>query len=369
MWALDLLLPCSIALFLLPFDPRLSTLPIAIWLLIQLISSDQFSRLVLWPWFTLLLLSTRVWWFNDPPHPASINDVVLLLSGVVAGLSISPRRWSRLLFFPVIGFLPTLFTFSSKPWTPNPFIGANQGAYVFGLFLSILSVWSLVNFKKYFQLWMALPLAVIVFALLWQTGSRAALVSAIIASVIPYVMCQAREYRLWKSVVVVTAAMAFIYILRVILSSNPGLPGFKSGSDLGRLMAYDCFSRLPFTGNNRFIYGVGFDRVKELCQVDFQGLILDHAHNLYLQVWASTGILGILAIILLVVFLVQQYKIAYTHMPCDLQSCWQAVCIYTLAQGFFDASLLHWPVTLMVTGIFLGIPLSFRSLSFRPNTA
>ena len=155
--------------------------------------------------------------------------------------------------------------------------------------------------------------------------------------------------------------------MRVILSSNSSLPGLKAGSDLGRLMAYECFAALPFTGNNRLIYGVGFDRVGELCKVEFQGLTLDHAHNLYLQIWASTGILGVMGIILIVLLLLQQYSRIQELMPEPIRLCWQAASVYVLAQGFFDASLLHWPVILIYTGVLVGIPYSFKpAISERP---
>ena len=36
---------------------------------------------------------------------------------------------------------------------------------------------------------------------------------------------------------------------------------------------------------------------------------------------------------------------------------------YTLIQGCFDLSLLHWPVTLVITGIALGIPLCVNNFS------
>ena len=125
-------------------------------------------------------------------------------------------------------------------------------------------------------------------------------------------------------------------------------------------MTYECFAALPFTGNNRLIYGVGFDRVGELCQVEFQGLTLDHAHNLYLQIWASTGILGILGVILVIFLVLREYFCVQDLMPLPIRLCWQVASVYVLAQGFFDASLLHWPVILIYTGVLVGIPYSFK---------
>ena len=363
MWATDLLLPCSMALFLLPFDPRLSTLPIATWLIIQLIVAGRSSRLLQWSWLALLLFSVRDWWFNHPPHPASIIDGLLLISAIICASTVSPERWNRLLVLPALGFLPLLATLSSKPWTPNPFVGSNQAAYLFGLFFSIISIWLFAKLQRSWLLLAVSPFPLLLFIYLWQTGSRAALISGLASCLVVFAVSQIKKKNLWKSVGFTSIILIIAYLLRAIFSSNSSLPGFKTGSDLGRLMAYECFAALPFTGNNRLIYGVGFDRVGELCQVEFQGLTLDHAHNLYLQVWASTGILGVLGVLLLIFLVLRQYYSVRVLMPEPICMSWQAASVYVLAQGFFDASLLHWPVILIYTGVLVGIPYSFGSLT------
>jgi len=358
-WAVDLLLPCSMALFLLPFDPRLSTLPIAIWLIIQLIVADRAARLLQWSWLALLLFSVREWWFNHPPHPASIIDGLLLISAIICASTVSPERWNRLLVLPALGFLPLLATLSSKPWTPNPFVGSNQAAYLFGLFFSIVTIWLFEKLRRSWLLLAVSPFPLLLFIFLWQTGSRAALISALVSCLVVFFSRQKKN--LWKNVGFTSFLLVIAYLLRAMLSGNSSLPGLKAGYDVGRLMAYECFAALPFTGNNRFIYGVGFDRVGELCQVEFQGLTLDHAHNLYLQIWASTGVLGVAGIFLVVFLVLRQYSCVQEIMPEPIRLCWQAASVYVLAQGFFDASLLHWPVILIYTGIIVGIPFSFKS--------
>ncbi len=367
MWAVDLLLPCSMALFLLPFDPRLSTLPIATWLIIQLIVADRASRLLQWMWLALLLFSVRDWWFNHPPHPASIIDGLLLISAIICASTISPERWNRLLVLPALGFLPLLATLSSKPWTPNPFVGANQAAYLFGLFFSTVLIWLFAKLQRSWLLLAVSPFPLLLFVYLWQTGSRAALISVLVSCSVVFIAHEIKKKSFWRSIALASVALVITYLLRAILSNNSSLPGLKTGSDLGRLMAYECFAALPFTGNNRLIYGVGFDRVGQLCQVEFQGLTLDHAHNLYLQIWASTGILGILGVILVIFLVLREYFCVQEIMPLPIRLCWQVASVYVLAQGFFDASLLHWPVILIYTGVLVGIPYSFKpTTSERP---
>ena len=351
------------ALFLLPFDPRLSTLPIASWLIIQLIIADRSSRLLHWSWLALLLFSVREWWFNNPPHPASIADGVLLISAIICVSTISPERWNRLLILPAVGFLPLLATISSKPWTPNPFVGSNQAAYLFGLFFSVITIWIASKFKRSYMLLAPALILIVTFVLLWQTGSRAALISALASCFVVFAARQAKTNHFWKNIGFTSIILIVVYYLRAIFSSSSSLPGLKAGSDAGRVMAYQCFASLPFSGNNRFLYGVGFDRVGELCQVKFQGLTLDHAHNLYLQIWASTGILGVVGILLISFMVIRQYYYVRELMPEHICLCWQAVSVYVLAQGFFDASMLHWPLMLIYTGILVGMPYSFRMMT------
>ena len=139
MWVADLLLPCSIAVFLLPFDPRVSTIPVAVWLIVQLITADRSPKLLQWSWLALLLFSVREWWFNHPPHPASIIDGLLLISAIVCASTISPERWNRLLLLPALGFLPLLLL-SHQSLDPNLFVGPNQAAYLFGFFLNYIDL-------------------------------------------------------------------------------------------------------------------------------------------------------------------------------------------------------------------------------------
>lgn len=360
MWVADLLLPCSIAVFLLPFDPRVSTIPVAVWLIVQLITADRSPKLLQWSWLALLLFSVREWWFNHPPHPASIIDGLLLISAIVCASTISPERWNRLLLLPALGFLPLLATITAKPWTPNPFVGSNQAAYLFGLSFSIISIWLFAKLQRSWFILAVSPFPLLLFIFLWQTGSRAALVSSLVSCLVVFVASQIKKKNFWKSVGFTSTILLAAYLLRAILSSNSSLPGIKTGSDVGRLMAYECFAALPFTGNNRFIYGVGFDRVGELCQVEFQGLTLDHAHNLYLQIWASTGVLGVVGMLLIIFLILREYYCVRGLMPESICLCWQAASVYVLAQGFFDASLLHWPLIIIYTGVIIGIPYSFR---------
>ena len=141
------------------------------------------------------------------------------------------------------------------------------------------------------------------------------------------------------------------------------MPGLKAGSDAGRIFIAECYSWLPFTGHNRFIYGIGFHRQKEFCQQFFQGKPFDHAHNIYLQSWANMGLLGILAIAIIGVLLWQAW--AKTSVASSSNSFMVNVGIstslYVFMLGFLDASLMHWPTLLIISGVFLATPFSLAN--------
>ena len=81
-------------------------------------------------------------------------------------------------------------------------------------------------------------------------------------------------------------------------------------------------------------------------------------HNLYLQLFASSGILGLFGLVLVLILLGSSWKDAREQLDPLTSRAGQLMLAYTLIQGCFDLSLLHWPMTLVVTGLALGIPLS-----------
>ncbi|MCP9885705.1 O-antigen ligase family protein [Synechococcus sp. ATX 2A4] len=76
----------------------------------------------------------------------------------------------------------------------------------------------------------------------------------------------------------------------------------NQSSDLGRLRAGACWLSLMFTGNNRFIYGVGYGaKANEMCSHLREGGGFGHAHNTIAQVGGQLGLLGILAFLIVVI--------------------------------------------------------------------
>ncbi|NCU76748.1 MAG: O-antigen ligase domain-containing protein, partial [Synechococcaceae bacterium WB7_1C_051] len=246
-----------------------------------------------------------------------------------------------------------------RPWMPNFMVGKNQCAYLIGLLLIISICWlrSEKSSKKD-QISSGL-MAAIATVMLWQLQSRAALVAAFTALAIVFLMQQAKGGKINKSIGICVALGATVILSIKLMRPNSVITplGFDFYSDLGRLQIQKCFLNLPLTGNNRFIYGVGFERGSLFCKQEVISGVLDHAHNLYIQLWANAGILGIGGLLLCLAMIFSKWNQIYKK---DLISFITMVGIagtaYTLIQGIFDASILYWPLLQVLTGVILAIP-------------
>ena len=364
----DSFLPIAALLFLLPLNPTLSTLPVLAWVLLQLIFAPANTRLFAWAFVFVLLLFGRSWLLNEMYHPISSEDGLIFVGALFAAACVPPNRWPNLLRFLLLVLPMLLFQVGSKPWTPNPMVGANQGAYLIGLILLVSYACFLQNKQSFPQRLLAAIATLLAALLVWQTGSRAALVAALIsaASLWIYQGCflRVRLKRCLMFFVVGAFALAAKQFLR---PSMTGIPGIDISSDTGRLAIAQCYAAIPFSGSNRFLYGVGFDRAAEFCSDPVHGGVADHAHNLYLQLFASTGVFGVFGMVLLLILLLQAWRSLPVEMdPFPLVAS-QLAMVYTLIQGFLDLSSVHWPVTLVFTGVLLGIPLSWHIT--RPNAS
>ena len=366
---LDLLLPLGGLLFLLPLNPLLSSVTASAWVMAQLVVAPIQKRWALWPIAFLILTTARTWWLYEMPHPAASQDILLIVASFMATCGIKKNRLEMLLKAN-LGALPIIWIAGINqnmmqgimlraPWVPNFMVGKNQCAYVIGILLiiSICWIWSSKDNKKA-QTLSGLMTAVAM-AMLWQIQSRAALLAGFLGLAIVYLMQQAKKEKLKKSIgICVALAAAVIFSIRIMRPNSVITPlGFDFHSDLGRLQIQECFVNLPLTGNNRFIYGVGFDRGGLFCKQEVISGVLDHAHNLYIQLWANTGILGIGGLLLCLTMIFSKWNQIYKK---DLTSFLTMVGLagtaYTLIQGIFDASILYWPLLQILTGVLIAIP-------------
>ena len=369
MVVLDLLLPVAALLFLLPLNPVFSSLPAVVWVVGQLALAPAERRWAAWPLLFVLLLYSRSWWLNQMPHPVAAQDGLLLVGVLLAAACVSPQRWQLLLRLPLLVLPVLLFQLGAKPWTPNPLAGANQGGYVLGLILLLAFAWFWQENQHQWQRLMAGAAMALAGVMVWQTGSRAALVAAALAAALLWIQQGALLRSIWKRGVLLSGlGVATLAVKQLLRPSSTGIPGIDLSSDTGRIAIARCYSAIPFSGNNRFLYGIGFDRSGEFCSDPIHGGVADHAHNVYLQLFASTGVLGMVGLVLLLALLVLAWCSAAPGMDAFPRVAGQLVLLYTLIQGFLDLSLLHWPVTLVFTGVLLGIPLSWHRTSGRQLT-
>lgn len=355
----DTLLPVSCILFLSPTDPIYSSIFILVWIVLQLILSRSFQCLIAFPALFLLFSSLRSIVYNFEPHPLSSQDILLFVVALVAGGLLTPGRWDYLLRMPLIALPFVILQLGEKPWDPNPLIGPNQAAYILGLLLTISFSWLLVSKQPAWQRLVAALLSVFSFLMAWQTGSRASIFSFLIAISLFWVFSNFSVASLFKkSCFIFFVGFTGLIVKQFVSPSATGIPGFDVVSDLGRLSIAQCFVSIPFSGNNRFIYGVGFDQINLFCADPVNGGIAEHAHNIYLQLFAISGVLGIVGLLFLGIAFFRAWNGVDSSLSCFSSRTGKLLATYIIFQGFFDLSMIHWPFSIAVTGIFLSIPLS-----------
>jgi len=366
----DLLLPAAALTFLLPINPSISSIPSVLWVLLQLTFAPNDRRWAAWPMVFVLLLFSRSWWLHEMPHPGAAQDGLLLVGALMASACLPATRWPWLLRLPLLVLPVLLFEMGSKPWTPNPLAGVNQGGFVLGVIFLVALAWFWQTKQSQWQRLLAGSATVLAGLMVWQTGSRAAVVATVVSAALVWIKEGSCVRVIWKrGLLLMGFGVVALVAKQLLRPSSTGIPGLHLTSDSGRLALAQCYAALPFSGNNRFIYGIGFDRAGQFCAdpirhgmgISMHGGVADHSHNMFLQLFASTGVLGLFGFLLLLAMLFQAWHISSSVMDAYPRQVGQMVLVYTLIQGCLDLSILHWPVTLVLSGVLLGIPLSWQS--------
>ena len=356
----DFFLPLSVCLYLLPLDPLFATLFVLAWLVFELALLS--ARKVLWaPFFlVLLLMSSKQLILNSSQVVFSVDDIILLCTTILVGSTISSKRLTRILQLFLLAVIPACFFINERPWDVNPYIGTTQSAYVIG-HVCIVSVF----FANYYFLPKALfhPLKgffiALTFFMVFLTGSRAALVAVLFAAfLVPLINFIVQKKFIPILSMGFITAFVFLQAPELLKSHYPKIALKFGDYDVIRLWAIDCFSGLPFSGKNRFIWGVGYEQIKKFCRIPIGDQnILEHSHNLFLQLWAVTGLLGLIALCLLlyVYFAALFSRWILSERPSFLFLCIGSI-VYISVQGLLDLSMLHWPVSIVLSSFFLSIP-------------
>jgi O-antigen ligase len=101
---------------------------------------------------------------------------------------------------------------------------------------------------------------------------------------------------------------------------------------------------------------------RDFCQQLFEGKPFDHAHNIYLQAWANAGILGAVGIFILGFLLWKSWSRVDLNDPGNalIINIGITTSAYIFFLGFLDASLIHWPTLLVISGLFLATPFALN---------
>jgi O-antigen ligase len=355
---IDLLLPAAIILFLMPTNPVISSVPASAWVMLQLALAPAEKRWALWPMAFVILATARTWWLHEMHNPASSEDILLVVASFLAASWVSASRWVLLLKMLLIPLPLVAINLGSQPWNVNSFTGRNSNAYLIGL-VAVISICMLFNQHRS-KIDYVIPFiaSILSIFLLWQAQSRAGMIAT--AAAIGIVKLKDEYFRgrfLKASTITAAAGVAILISLRFMRpSSIINAAGIDFKSDLGRLQIQNCYINLPFSGNNRFLYGIGFEHKDKFCKDEMITGVLEHAHNIYIQVWANTGIIGLIGMLLFLALLIAQWRKKDKYLNPILSRAGLALLIYVLLQGAFDATIIYWQVTQVFTGILLAIP-------------
>ena len=354
----DLLLPAAIILFLMPINPVISSVPASAWVMLQLALAPTEKRWALWPIAFVILATARTWWLHEMHNPASSEDILLVVASFLAASWVSASRWNLLLKLLLIPLPLIAINLGSPPWTVNAFVGRNPNAYLIGL-VAVISICMLFDQHKN-KIDYVIPIiaSILSILLLWQAQSRAGMIATAAAIGIVKLKDEYLRGRFLKAFTITTAAgFALLISLKFMRPSTMiNAAGIDFKSDLGRLQIQNCYIQLPFSGNNRFIYGIGFEHKDKFCKDEVITGVLEHAHNIYIQIWANAGIIGLIGMLLFLALLIAQWRKKDKYLNPTLSRVGLAILIYVLLQGAFDASIIYWPITQVFTGILLAIP-------------
>ena len=362
----DFLILVASCTYLAPFNPIIGNFLVWLWLVVQCIGCGKASgdRRFLWPIAVVLLLASRSLWLQEMPHPLSLEDVVLFCATVVVFSRLKSARFHSILSMLCLSLPLAFIHIGSKPWSPNLLVGSNQAGYLFGVAFIFACFRFALGVKNNLGSWMWLLMSLISFICIWQTNSRAALISVPVVLVALLVKNSRNMAEILAKASAALFALVIVYVLRLNLLGISGLPGLKYFSDLGRLDIVSCYLAVPFGGVHRIWSGIGLNSDKVFCQQLYLGSPMDHSHSLFVQVWVDTGLFGVLGLLLLFWLFADNWLLRRKRFSDFDVSFGLTIAAYFFLQGIVDLSLLHWPLAIFITGVCLAIPLQY----FEPSS-
>jgi hypothetical protein len=323
----DAAFPLAIALLCL--DQRTPAfLVLLVWLVVRLV--QQLPRHPLVAVF-LLLLGAQAGQFvlERDLQPSSASDPLVIALGLVAMLGRSALQWRISLRWVALSIVPLAFWAAGQDPAARldlPVGGINRLGFLLGIVQ--LAAWASIWLSR--SAWTRLSygaLTVLSIPMVLQNGSRVTLLApacAVLLALTCVVIrgrsegCPAGWEGLvnWlqrrRRVLLLITAVGCAVVLQTVLSwyLDPGVAQKNVLSDRGRIDTALCWASQPLRrGADKALLGVGYNRSvqvrcsgKRLPAVAEAGRPegLPHAHNLFAQVFAENGLLGLtsLAVVL-----------------------------------------------------------------------
>lgn len=376
---------------------RYSAAATTVWIGLELLR--RVDRLP-WSWagLAILLLNIRGVVLDEGPTPISHMDYVLMILAFLVGFGRSERRWLRtsalICGACLAGILLNAEIIWDYSWWGVEYqtntLTKNQTALLAGLAaLSGVMAALLSRTRLRGGIWMLMIPAVLGCLILARaTLSRAGLalvpLSLVAAGLLvgrhrlKASLCgwfqrlpvQRRRHLLVRGAIALGVALgggALTFLLHP--AGLPARLGHLYGADnlandMGRLRVWQCYAGLPFKGENRFLYGVGYQNSWEKwCSPEVIGRFLTHSHNFLLQIWGDSGVIAFAFIaVCLLLILARMVRNASPPSHRDPARPWPwamalsstSIVLYLLAFNSVELGMLKVPILTALFGHFLG---------------
>lgn len=365
---LDAAIPVAVSL--LCFDQRTPAfLTLLVWLILRLVQQVPRYPLAL---IFLLLLGAQAGQFvlERDLQPSSASDPFVIGLGFVAMVGRSSRQWRSTLGWIALSLIPlAIWALGQDPSLPLdlPVGGLNRLGFLLGLLQ--LSAWASAWLST--SLWSrcaCIGLVVLAMPMTLHNGSRVAffapLVALILASCSALLLLRPRPdlaepwlcMMRWRRSLLSGALLASLLISAFVVwqwyFSPATLSQLNGLSDRGRFETAACWAHQPLKrGGEKFLLGLGYNQaVQKRCTgKQLQALRvmkrpsgLPHAHNLFAQIFAENGILGLVSLSLVLVLSFWRLWLSLRRESaagvCDLAFLYSLpVVLYLLFNGFVSS--------------------------------
>ncbi len=384
-----LFLGLAIALLFVTKNLQPSSACLLSWMGLALLGQES-SR----PWslavLGMLMFNVRQVMLDEGTIPSSHMDIVLMLAAFLCGYGRSRAWWLRTMgtvavatLIGVSGNLEVVLDFARFGIEYHALaLTKNQTALLAG-FAVICALTSLAASRTWWNRLLFGGSLAASLLLLKAADSRAGILMLLVALSLSALLlwgprCMAMGCRgialLRQNKAIIAAGLLFLALaigLTVLIWSAPdsmlptGLDQMYGEenleNDASRIKVYSCYLGLPFTGNNRFIWGVGYgSAMKGMCSASEVGRSLSHAHNLALQIWAEAGLVGALFLLPSLAWILQRALrnlrwAERSSSPLMLFS-GSACVFYLLLFNMVELGMIKVPVLMVLFGTFLAAP-------------